>query len=88
MIGKLITDRGVYRPGETIEVSGIFRTPEPHGTSTPSGREVEVKLRDEDDQALFTGTARLDEFGEMALHVPVPPTAHLGRRDARGETRR
>jgi uncharacterized protein YfaS (alpha-2-macroglobulin family) len=79
VIGKLITDRGVYRPGETIEVQGIFRTAQPHGTATPAGREVEVTLHDEQNEDLFTGKAKLDEFGEVALHVLIPATARLGQ---------
>jgi uncharacterized protein YfaS (alpha-2-macroglobulin family) len=77
-IGMLFTDRGVYRPGETVELAAIFRLPKPRGTETPSGREVKVSASDPAGGTMFEGSVKLDEFGAASVHVPVPPTARLG----------
>ncbi len=77
-LGMLFTDRGVYRPGETMKIEGIFRTPEPHGTSTPAKRSISVQATDAQGETIFDGTATLDAFGAATLDVPLPATAHLG----------
>ncbi|MGD0525878.1 MAG: Ig-like domain-containing protein [Polyangiaceae bacterium] len=76
--GMLFTDRGVYRPGETVELEAIFRLPRPKGTETPGARAVTIGATDAQGETLFGGKATLDEFGVAAVHVPLPATAHLG----------
>ena len=77
-LGMLFTDRGVYRPGETVELAAIFRLPRPRGTETPSGREIEVSATDPGGEAMFEGKVKLDEFGAASVKVPLPATARLG----------
>ena len=77
--GMLFTDRGVYRPGEAVELEAIFRQPTAKGTETPAGSVLEVEARDAEGATLFQGPATLDAFGVATLHVPLPPTAHLGQ---------
>jgi uncharacterized protein YfaS (alpha-2-macroglobulin family) len=77
-IGMLFTERGVYRPGETVRVKGLFRQPRAKGTDTPSGRDATIEARDGSGEKIFDGTVKLDAFGGFAVDVPVPPTAHLG----------
>ncbi|MGH7298499.1 MAG: MG2 domain-containing protein, partial [Polyangiaceae bacterium] len=77
-LGMLFTDRGVYRPGETVELEAIFRLPRPRGTDTPSGRSLAVEATDAQGNKVYEGAARLDDFGVAALKIPLPPTAHLG----------
>ena len=82
-MGMLFTDRGVYRPGETIKLQGIFRVPTPRGTDTPARRGIEVTATDGQGNSVFQGQATLDEFGEATLDVPLPATAHLGEASIR-----
>jgi len=77
-LGMLFTDRGVYRPGETVELEAIFRLPRPKGTETPALRVLTLNATDAQGEPLFDGKATLDDFGAVAVHVPVPATAHLG----------
>jgi hypothetical protein len=77
-LGMLFTDRGVYRPGETVELEAIFRLPRPRGTETPAGRLLTLHASDAEGEALFDGKATLDDFGVTAVHVPLPAAAHLG----------
>jgi hypothetical protein len=83
--GMLFTDRGVYRPGETVRVKGLFRVPLPKGTQTPAGRDVTLEAYDSQDTKLFENEAKLGAFGEVAVDVPVPATAHLGVMELRAE---
>jgi hypothetical protein len=77
-LGMLFTDRGVYRPGETVELEAIFRLPRARGTETPGARVVSLHATDAEGGAVFEGKATLDDFGVAAVHVPLPATAHLG----------
>jgi alpha-2-macroglobulin len=77
-LGMLFTDRGVYRPGETLKLQAIFRKPEPRGTSTPAGRTISIHASDSQGEALYDGDTVLDAFGAATLDVTLPATAHLG----------
>ncbi len=83
--GMLFADRGVYRPGETVRVKGVFRTPTPRGTATPAGSEVRLTVFDGTGDKIHDSTAKLDPFGEMSIDVAVPATAHLGETELRAE---
>jgi uncharacterized protein YfaS (alpha-2-macroglobulin family) len=81
-IGMAFTDRGVYRPGETVRVKAIFRKPTPTGTATPSGQRLTYVVHDGTGEDLAKGETTLDAFGEAAFDVPIPATAHLGTASA------
>jgi uncharacterized protein YfaS (alpha-2-macroglobulin family) len=76
--GMLYTDRGVYRPGEAIKLAGVFRHVDAAGMKASPGESVRVAVTDDSGESIFDGRAVLDAFGEIALDVPVPRTAHLG----------
>ncbi len=83
--GMLITDRGVYRPGEEIRVKGIFRKPLARGTETPRGREVRFFAFDAEQEKILDTSVTLGDFGDFALTVPVPKTTRLGNVELRAE---
>jgi uncharacterized protein YfaS (alpha-2-macroglobulin family) len=76
--GMIYTDRGVYRPGETLKVGGVFRRVDAAGIKVVAGEAVRVAVTDAEGETVFDGRAQLDAFGEIALDVPVPKTSHLG----------
>ncbi len=76
------TDRGVYRPGETVRVKVIYRKPTPTGTATPSGEKLAFVVHDGTGGEIAKGETTLDPFGEAAFDVAVPATAHLGTAEA------
>jgi hypothetical protein len=84
-LGMLFTDRGVYRPGEKLEIEAIFRLPRPHGTDTPAARKLSITATDAQGDTIFDGDATLDDFGVAALEVPLPATAHLGTTSIRAK---
>ncbi len=76
--GMLFADRGIFRPGETAKVSGIVRVVEPSGLRSIAGRELRIELRDHNNEQIFDGRAKCDDFGTFALDVAIPKTAQLG----------
>ncbi|MFO0676415.1 MAG: alpha-2-macroglobulin family protein [Polyangiaceae bacterium] len=76
--GIVFTDRGVYRPGETLHASGIVRIPLARGMETPKGRHVSLRAIDTTGEKVWTGETVLDEFGAYAMDVPLPATTQLG----------
>jgi uncharacterized protein YfaS (alpha-2-macroglobulin family) len=72
------TERGVYRPGETVRLGGAFRLARRFGRATPRGGPVEIEVRDPDDRPMTTIASTLSDFGTFAADVPVAKGASLG----------
>lgn len=71
------TDRGVFRPGETIHVRAIgWRLQADHAPLEAAN--VELRLRDAEGRTLVAGQARTDTFGTAALDLVVPRDADAG----------
>jgi hypothetical protein len=78
MVGMVYTDRGVYRPGETVKVAGVFRALDLAGMRAAAGDEVRVEAHDSSDAAVTLSRAKLDAYGSFSADLPVPKSAHLG----------
>jgi uncharacterized protein YfaS (alpha-2-macroglobulin family) len=76
--GLVFTERGVYRPGDSVHIKGILRKQEPKGTSTPAGQPVVVKVTTPTGDNLVTRSLQLDPFGAFSTEVRLPATAELG----------
>ena len=76
--GMVFTERGVYRPGDTVRLKGILRRPEARGTETPAGKQAKIKISTPTGEDLLERTLTLSEFGTFALDVKVPATSALG----------
>lgn len=76
--GMIITDRGIYKAGETIKVKGVFRKPVPRGMETPAGKNVTLRVYDPDGGKMFELAAKLGAFGEISADVAIPTTSRLG----------
>ncbi|UQA63951.1 hypothetical protein E8A73_039710 [Polyangium aurulentum] len=76
--GLVFTDRGIYRPGDTVHVKGIFRREGNPGTVTPAGVPVELRVEGPDGDAIATRTETLSPFGTASIDVVVPKTGRLG----------
>lgn len=74
------TDRGVYRPGETVHVRVIgWRLQADYAPVV--GGDVELLLRDRDGHSLAAATIHTDEFGAGTADLRVPVTADQGDYD-------
>ena len=76
--GLIFTERGLYRPGDDVQVKGILRRELPSGNRTPQGDEIKLELFSPDSEQVQTQTLRLNKFGTFAAHFKVPETGHLG----------
>ena len=76
--GLVFTERGVYRPGDSVQIKGILRQQEPRGTSTPAGAPVTLKLSTPAGEAFLTRTLTLNEFGSFTIEAKIPGSAELG----------
>ncbi len=78
----LYTDRGVYRPGETIHLAGILRGVD---GSFPPAAAREVVLRQPDGRVAFRaeleGDAALDAQGLFQLDLPTRRDGRTGRHE-------
>jgi alpha-2-macroglobulin len=77
-LGVVFDDRGIYRPGEKVEVKGIVREPKAIGLATPSGGPVQVKVEGPSGDVIASVPASLSAFGTFHATVTVPATAPLG----------
>ncbi|MEP7049170.1 MAG: MG2 domain-containing protein [Pseudomonadota bacterium] len=76
--GLLFTERGIYRPGDDVQVKGILRSELQSGNATPAGDEISIELYSPDSEKVSAQTLKLTKFGTFATHFKVPESAHLG----------
>lgn len=77
--GFLESDRGIYRPGETVHLKGIARELALDGSArVPSKREIGVKVEDGQGAAIFQENLTLSEFGGFHFDVALGPEAATG----------
>lgn len=73
----ILTDKALYQPEQTINIRGIYL----EGIETKTinaGREVDIRIEDEEDTVVFREKLRTSEFGIAAVSWNIPPNAKLG----------
>jgi uncharacterized protein YfaS (alpha-2-macroglobulin family) len=80
-LGMTYTDRGVYRPGESLKVAGMFRSIDVNGMHAIVGDEARVEAHDGNDEVVASTRVALDRYGAFSAELKLPKGAHLG--DAR-----
>ncbi len=76
--GMIFSDRGIYRPGDTVQLKGIFREEARTGTATPAGRMVDLDVESSDGQPVTKMSLSLSAFGTLSAQVKLPPPAASG----------
>ena len=72
------TDRGVYNPGQPIQVRAVAWTL--RGEFRPlSDKDIDVELMDRRGRVVGGGVMRTDGWGIATLELPLPPNAKEGR---------
>ena len=74
----LFTERGVYKPGETVHLKGYARDPDSARPRIPTGKELTVKVTDSKERQISATKVTLSEFGSFDQDIPVPEGA-LGK---------
>lgn len=73
----LFTERGVYRPGETLQLKGILRKRHAEGLKPLSGS-VTVHVSDSQGREFEKVEAKLNTFGTFARAIRIPGSISLG----------
>lgn len=76
--GLVFTDRGIYRPGETVYVKGILRESSLGELKTPAGKAVQIMMHDPQGEVVATKDATLSNFGGVATEFALPADGRLG----------
>ncbi len=79
-VGTVFTDRGIYRPGDTVHIKGLLRRragDNPTGLTTASGQ-VKLKVDDPDGKTIAETSATLTRFGTLSFDAKVPADGRLG----------
>lgn len=76
LTAAVLTERGVYRPGETVHLKVIVRDPRTH--VAPDERRVNVEVVDPRGKRVADLAADLDRYGTFAAEVPVKEGAPVG----------
>ncbi|MBK9263807.1 MAG: Ig-like domain-containing protein [Polyangiaceae bacterium] len=77
-VGKLFTGRGIYRPGESVEIKGLVRLPVTSGLITPKEGEVIVRVTDSSHHEIARARRAFSRFGTFSAELPIPADAPLG----------
>jgi len=76
--GVLFSERGVYRPGETVELKGIVRKTSPDGLAFAAGENVYLSFTDARGAEVLKTTVTLSGWSSFTYSFAVPPTAATG----------
>jgi uncharacterized protein YfaS (alpha-2-macroglobulin family) len=73
----LFTERGIYRPGDTLQLKGILRSHD--GKSVlPAEGEVQLRVLDASESEVERGSASLSRYGTFVKSVRIPGSVELG----------
>lgn len=77
--GFVHTDRGLYRPGETVHIKGLVREISARqGLRVPDGMKVSLVVQDPREQTVFAGDVALSRFGGVTQDLALDEDAPLG----------
>jgi alpha-2-macroglobulin len=75
----LMTDRGVYRPGETVHVKGLVREVAlGRAPAVPAGERVSLRVEDSRGEEILSKKIAVGEFGGFAVDLRLGAGAALG----------
>ncbi len=74
----LFTERGVYKPGDTVYLKGYARDPRADAPLIPAQRKIKVVVNDAKGREVLTQEATLSDYGSFAQEI-VLPDGPLGR---------
>ena len=79
LLGKILTDRPLYRPGQDLKIKGLLRTDRDGALKIPAGQSVAWEItRAWQDEVLASGTARINPSGGWDAAWTVPADGALG----------
>ena len=74
----LLTDRAVYRAGQTIYIKGVAYTCKGDTAAVAEGRSYTIRLLDGDGREVVSRQATTGSFGSFGMEFALPETARSG----------
>jgi len=79
LLGKILTDRPLYRPGQDLKIKGFLRMKRDGRLAVPSGESVKWEISKAwQDEVLASGTARVNASGGWDAAWTVPEAGDVG----------
>lgn len=77
-LGLLFTERGIYRPGDQVQLKGILREEVEGGTALLTNRALTLLVRSPDWEVIRKVPFVTNAYGTFSLELPTERTASLG----------
>ncbi len=78
LLGMVYSDRGIYRPGESGHLHGVFRYGSKQGLSTLAGQAGQLTVSGPDGESILSETVTLTGHGSFDKAFEVPKSARVG----------
>lgn len=78
IMGRIVTDRPLYKPGETIYFKGIVRNFNQENFTIPKGAKVSVQIMDNEWKELSNKEYKISDFGSFDGEFKIPDTVAYG----------
>ena len=75
---NLFTDRGIYRPGQTLHYSGIVYDQRKDEVRVKEGKSYTITLWDADNQKVASQKVKTDAFGSFSGTFELPKSGKMG----------
>lgn len=76
--GMMFTERGLYRPGDSVRVKAIVRDEVAGGNTIPTGQKLDVELHSPKGDRVAKRSVTLTRFGTFSARFKLPRSAGLG----------
>jgi uncharacterized protein YfaS (alpha-2-macroglobulin family) len=76
--GYIFTERGIYRPGEEVNIVGIIRDKKAGEFVIPESLEVEVVINDPQGKEIYKNTHQLSDYGSFHIPLKLNENAKIG----------
>ncbi|MGZ6060081.1 MAG: alpha-2-macroglobulin family protein, partial [Myxococcaceae bacterium] len=78
-MGFATSERGIYRPGDTVDIKGMLRYRRLGVITTPvNGTRADVSVTDARGKEIWSRSIPLSDFGTFSAEVPIDAAAPLG----------
>jgi len=85
-MASMFTERGIYKPGETVHIKGVIRESKNANLIVPNGvTDISYTITDSRDDEILEGTTEINEFGSFLINVDIPSDAPTGYYTVRAE---
>ncbi len=78
MLGSIMTDRGLYKAGEQVEIKGVVRVRKEGVWRIPGKIDLRLFIHNPRNEEIMTAYPRTNQYGSFASSLPLKPGTPLG----------